>query len=75
MTDSKKKATKQPKVSPQNISKLYEIVLAEEKRLRLWLSHIAHDFPDSEFATIAKQALAGKSPPPHPLPYSEPTPE
>lgn len=51
-----------------DINKLYEIVLCEERRLRLWLSHIAHDYPDSNLAEIARKALAGAVPPPHPLP-------
>lgn len=68
---TKKKSDKPAK----DVAKLYEMVLAEEKRLRLWLSHIAHDFPDTEFSAIARKALAGQEAPPHPLPISEPIPE
>jgi len=46
-------------------ARLYQLLLAEERRLRLWLSHIARDFPDNSLALVAKQALAGQDPPKH----------
>ena len=49
----------------RDVEKLYQLVLAEEKRLRLWLSHMAQDFPDNPLATVAIRALAGDAAPSH----------
>jgi len=46
-------------------ARLYQLLLAEERRLRLWLSHMAQDYPDNPLATAARQALAGVEAPLH----------
>lgn len=56
----------------RDLEKLYNIVLSEERRLRLWLSHLATSYPDTPYSEIAIKALAGATPPPHPLPVVEP---
>lgn len=58
-------ASDKPSQDRRDLEKLYQIVLAEERRLRLWLSHMARDFPDNPLALVARQALSGQEPPDH----------